>query len=80
MTFVLLGLAVPSGGGDLRQKRKQAIGALKELKSRLASTTALLAQHQSEAIQQVTQGRDFALLTCGAIPATRWASSQAYLR
>ena len=47
--------------GDLRQKRKQAIGALKELKSRLASTTALLAQHQSEAIRQVTQGKDFAL-------------------
>lgn len=60
--------------GDLRQKRKQAIGALKELKSRLASTTALLAQHQSEAIKQVTQGRDFALLTL-LILLTSWGDS-----
>ena len=49
--------------GDLRSKRNQAIGALKELKARLASTTALLIQHQSDAIRQVTQGRDVALLT-----------------
>ena len=49
--------------GDLRRKREQALGAMKELKSRLASTTALLARHQTEAIQQVTQGRDLALVT-----------------
>ena len=49
--------------GDLRAKRKQAIGALKELKSRLSSTTALLVQHQADPIRQVTQGRDFALLS-----------------
>ncbi len=49
--------------GDLRAKRKQAIGALKELKARLASTTALLIQHQPDPIKQVTQGRDFALLS-----------------
>ena len=49
--------------GDLRARRNQAIGALKELKSRLATTTAVLIQHQSEAIRQVTQGRDLALLT-----------------
>ena len=49
--------------GDLRRRRAQAIGAMKELKSRLASTTALLARHQTEAIQQVTQGRDLALVT-----------------
>ena len=49
--------------GDLRAKRKQAIGALKELKSRLASTTALLVQHQADPIRQVTQGRDLALLS-----------------
>ena len=60
--------------GDLRGMRKQAIGALKELKDRLAATTAVLVQHQSEAIQQVTQGRDLALLTL-LIILTSWGDT-----
>eukprot|EP00434_Breviolum_minutum_P029334 symbB.v1.2.025947.t1/scaffold2554.1/size89898/9 len=49
--------------GQLRHKRDKAIGALKELKSRMTATTSLLASHQTIAIRQVTAGRDLGLLT-----------------
>jgi len=49
--------------GQLRQRRDKAIGALKELKSRMTATTTLLSSHQSIAIRQVTAGRDLGLLT-----------------
>ena len=62
-TWNLQALVWPVGGGDLRRRREQSLGVLKELKSRLASTTSLLVRHQTEAIQQVTQGRDLALVT-----------------
>ena len=49
--------------GQLCHKRDKAIGALKELKSRMTATTSLLASHQTIAIRQVTAGRDLGLLT-----------------
>ena len=49
--------------GDLRDKRKKAIGALMELKSRMAAVTQILVSHQPHAIRAVTKGRDLGLLS-----------------
>ena len=49
--------------GRMRTNREHALRALKELKERMKSTTAVLVTHQPVAIQQVTAGRDLGLLT-----------------
>lgn len=48
--------------GDLRDKRKRALGVLQELKYRLQSVSKVLVSHQSQAIQAVTKSRDLGLL------------------
>ena len=49
--------------GDLRTKREAAMGVLRELQSRMAPITKVLRTHQTQAIRQVTAGRDLGMLT-----------------
>ena len=49
--------------GHLRTKRQQAMGALRELKSRWAGVGKILSQHQSEAIHRATSTRDIGLMS-----------------